>query len=98
MKVVGEFQADAIVRGTIIEFLDELDEFSDQGAKQLKVRVYAKVEFYDKVKNKVLWEEVRLEGWGRYDSDGAEVTRDDAKETALEMLAKEIIDRTVSSW
>jgi len=98
MKVVGEFQADAVVNGTIVEFLDELDEFSGAGAKQLKIRVFANVKFFDKTKNKAIWEEEGIEGWGRYDSDGSEVTREDGKEKALEMLAKEIIDRTVSDW
>jgi len=100
MKVVGEFQADAVVNGTIVDVIDEADEYTrDEKAKKFKIRIIAHVKFFDRVKNRVLWEEERLEGWDRYDADGTgEVTREQAKEKALEMLAKEIIDRTVAGW
>ena len=101
MKVVGEFQADAVVRGTIVDVIDEADEYSkNEVAQQFKIRIFAKVTFFDRVKNRAIWEEERLEGWARYDASGSAdgVTRDDGKEAALDMLAKEIIDRTVAGW
>jgi len=101
MKVVGEFQADAVVRGTIVDVIDEADEYSrDEVAKQFKIRVLANVSFFDRVKNRPLWEEDRLEGWARYDASGSSDgdTREEGKEKALDMLAKEIIDRTVAGW
>jgi len=103
MKVVGEFQADAVVRGVIIDVIDEADEYSSsEQAKQFKVRIFADVVFFDRVKNRPLWEEKNLEGWARYDASGSggaeSVSRDEAKEQALDMLAKEIIDKTVAGW
>jgi len=98
MKVVGEFQADAVVKGVILDVIDEADEYSkDEVASQFKIRILARVEFFDQVKNRTMWEEERLEGWARYDASG-EVPREEGKEKALDMLAKEIIDRTVAGW
>ena len=104
MKVVGEFQADAVVNGTIIDVIDEADEYSrDEVAAQFRIRIIAHVTFYDRVKNKVIWEEERLEGWARYDAPGSavsedSVSREEGKIKALDMLAKEIIDKTVAGW
>ena len=104
MKIVGEFQADAVVNGTIIDVIDEADVYSrDEVANQFKIRVIAHVSFFDRVKNRIIWEEERLEGWARYDSEGSSggeesVSREEGKEKALDMLAKEIIDKTVTGW
>ncbi len=101
MQVVGEFQADAVVRGTIVDVLDEADEYSrSEQAKQFRLRIFADVTFFDRVKNRALWEQANMEGWARYDAGGGadSITREEAKEKAIEMLAKEIIDKTVSGW
>ncbi len=103
MRIVGELQADALVQGTIVEFIDEADAFTrSEKAEQFRVRIYADVKFMDRVKNKALWEEQHMEGWGRYDAPGATggegKTRDDAIEDALKMLSDEIIDKTVAGW
>ncbi len=98
MKVVSEFQADAIVDGTIIDIIEEADTFSkDEQADQFKIRVFAEVQFFDRKKNNVIWEEKRMEGWARFDASDVS-SRELGIEEALEMLAKEIIDKTVSGW
>ncbi|MFC1606640.1 LPS assembly lipoprotein LptE [Candidatus Latescibacterota bacterium] len=103
MKITAEAQADALVLGTITDFIDEADSFSrDEQAKQFKVYIYAEVKFLDVAKNEPLWEESRMEGWGLYDAPGAAggegKSRDDAIEEALSKLAKDIIDNTVAGW
>lgn len=103
MKIAGEFQADALVQGVIVEFIDEADTFSkDEKSDQFKIHIYADVKFFDRVKNKAIWEESRMEGWGRYDGPGSTAdetkSRDDAIMDALKMLSDEIIDKTVAGW
>ena len=104
MKIVGEFQADAVVNGTIIDVIEEADVYSkDEVADQFKIRIIAHVSFFDRVKNRTIWEEERIEGWARYDASGSavggdSVMREEGKGKALEMLAKEIIDKTVAGW
>ena len=98
MKVVGESQSDAVVYGTIVNVRDEADTYSSsEQAKQFKIRIFADVRFFDRRKNKALWEEKGLEGWARYDASSSS-TREDAKTEALKMLAGLIIDKTVAGW
>jgi len=104
MKVVGEFQADAVVRGTIIDVVNQADEFTrEERAETFRITIIAQVEFFDRAKNRVIWREERMEGWARYDAaggsaEGVNSTREDAIEDAADMLAKEIIDKTVAGW
>lgn len=104
MKIANESQADAVVRGTIVDVIDEADQFTkDEKAQQFKIRIFAHVQFFDRVKNRVVWEEDRIEGWARYDAgsssgSGDSVNRDQGIQLALDMLAKEIIDKTVAGW
>ncbi len=98
MKVVGEFQADAVVYGTIVDVVEQAETFSqDENAEQFKIRIFADVTFFDRKKNQAIWEEKQIEGWANYDANDLSA-RDDGIEEALEMLAKEIIDKTVSGW
>jgi len=100
MKITGEFQADAVINGTVVNVIDEADEFSrDEQAKQFRLRIIADVAFFDRIKNRIIIEEKGIEGWARYDaSGGGGISREEAKLQALDMLAKEIIDKTVTGW
>jgi hypothetical protein len=98
MKVVNESQADAVVMGRIVEVINEADTYSkSEQAKQFKIHIYADVQFFDRRKNRALWEEKRLEGWARYDASNPS-SRQDAVRQALQMLASLIIDKTVAGW
>ena len=96
--MVGEFQADAVVRGTIVDVVDEAEAYSKEtSAEEFRIRVIARVEFFDRVRNRALWEEGRMEGEATYDA-GDLTARNEAIGEALAMLAREIIDKTVSGW
>ena len=98
MKVVSEFQADAIVSGTIVDIMDSEDTYSkDEAAEKFRITVYANVTFFDRKKNLEIWSEKNMEGWAVYDASNT-AAREEAILEALEMLAKEIIDKTVSGW
>ena len=98
MKVVGEFQADAIVNGTIVDVIEEADIYSKkEEAEQFRIRIFADVTFFDRKKNNIIWEGKRIEGWALFDATDPDSREDGIKE-ALEMLAKEIIDKTLAGW
>ena len=98
MKVVGEFQSDAVVRGTIVDIIDGPATYSkDEKAELFKISIYADVQFFDQKKNQIIWEEKRIEGWANYDATDPSA-REKGITEALEMLAKEIIDKTASGW
>ena len=104
MIIAGEFQADAVVNGSIVDVIDEADVYSkDEVGEQFIIRIFANVTFYDRIKNRIIWEGNNVEGWARYDASGSSagestVEREEAKNEALDMLAKEIIDETVTGW
>lgn len=98
LNVVGELQADAIVNGTIVDIIEEADIYSkEEEAEQFKIRIFADVTFFDHKKNNIIWEGKRMEGWALFDSADPDSREESIKE-ALEMLAKEIIDKTVTGW
>lgn len=98
MKIINESQADAVVIGRIVEVINEADTYSkNEQAKQFKVHIYADVQFFDRRKNRPLWEEKRMEGWARYDASSPS-SRQDAVTQALQMLASLIVDKTVAGW
>ncbi len=98
MKVVTESRADAIVNGIIVNVRDEADTYSRQEqATQFRLRILADVQFHDRVKNQVIWEEKGVEGWARYDSSNP-AAREEAKSEASKMLANEIIDKILAGW
>jgi len=98
MQIVRESQADAVVNGTIVNVRDEADTYSSsEKAKQFRLRIIADIQFYDRVKNRVIYEEKGIEGWARYDASNASA-REDAKSDASKMLANQIIDKIVAGW
>lgn len=98
MKVVSEFQADAIVTGTIVDVIEEAETYSkDEQAEQFKIRIFADVTFFDRKKNRVIWEEKNMEGWANFNATDPS-SREEGINEALDMLAKQIIDNTVSGW
>ena len=98
MKIINESQADAVVIGRIVEVINEADTYSkNEQAKQFKLHIYADVQFFDRRKNRPLWEEKRMEGWARYDASSPS-SRQDAVTQALQMLASLIVDKTVAGW
>ena len=98
MKIVAENDADAVVTGKIKDVFESADSFSKgEVAKQFKIQVFAEVTFFDIKKNKAIWEESNMEGWARYNADDP-AAREGALKEALQMLAKDIIDKTVSGW
>lgn len=98
MDVVSEFNADAIVNGTIVDVVEMPATYSkEEEAEQFRITVYANVQFFDRKRNEVIWEEQNMEGWANF-AAGDISAREDGLQEALEMLAKEIIDKTVSGW
>ena len=98
MKVVGEFQADAVVQGTITDVVDEAEAYTESAsAKLFRIRIYAHVTFFDRRQNRAMWDDPAMEGEAEYDPSNLSA-REEAIRQATQLLAKEIIDRTVAGW
>jgi len=96
LKIAGQRQADALIQGTILRIIDSADAYDrNETASDFRLTIEVKVIFEDVKKRKNLWEETWSQ-WGRYDQSGT--SRDDAIAEAVDKLAAEIINRTVSGW
>lgn len=109
LRVSSQAGADAVVRGQILEARDEPFTYtSNETARQYRFRIRVLASYYDKTKQKVLWERP-IEGWGVYAAPGVEggvgtagsapsAGREGGRREAAAMIAREIVERMVSGW
>lgn len=99
LRVVDEDLADAILQGTVVEVVEDPFTYGDQ-ADQFQISVFVNVVFYDTREKKALWEMERMRGYGIYSAGGArENNRQAGINVALQMLARDVVDRTqVGGW
>ena len=100
LKVVDRTRADSMISGRIVEIREEPFTYTaDERAKQWKVRIFVQVAYEDVRKKETRWEEETLEGWGVYEVvTGDPSERQEGVDAAIQMLAEEILDRTVAGW
>jgi hypothetical protein len=101
MRVVGEKEADSILRGVVVLYERPVISYDASGdPREYKVRVVAKLSYEDLTRNEIVWED-DVEGWAVY-SEGGEggdlSTEDEAKEYAFEKLAQDVLSKTVQGW
>ncbi|MDP8208517.1 MAG: LptE family protein [Candidatus Electryonea clarkiae] len=95
LKIKDIKNADSVLNGTIIRIGDVPSTYNaDETVDEYKITVSVQVSFEDKIKGKIIWEEI-VSGWGIYPSDGV---RDEGMEKAVEKLAEDILNKTVSGW
>lgn len=101
LRVVGESDADSIIRGTVIIYERPVMSYDASGnPREYKVRVVAHVSYVDLTKNETVWEE-DVEGWSVYSlsAEGGEATTEEAARTvAFEKLAQDVLSKTVQGW
>lgn len=101
LRVVGEAEADAIIRGTVIVYERPVISYDASGnPREYKVRVVAHLSYEDLTKNETVWEE-DVEGWAVYsvsDGGGELTTEEDARAVAFEKLAQDVLSKTVQGW
>jgi hypothetical protein len=96
LRVVDQGKADALIRGTILEARDEPFTYTSQEeARQYRFRIEASVSYYDKQRQRTVWEKA-IGGWGVYSASTGE--RERGRQAAAGMLAHEIIERVVGGW
>ncbi|MCG3155895.1 MAG: hypothetical protein DKINENOH_02503 [bacterium] len=99
LKIADRRVADAIVSGTILRLNEQAGVYTAQEQVQ-EIRVYltVKIKCDDVKKRKVLWEE-ELTQFGAYVPGGANSgDRQSAINSAIDKIATEVLNRTVSGW
>ncbi len=100
LRVVEEDRADAVVQGVVLEVKEEPFTYGQPGAEQYRISVFVKMAFYDARQKQTLWEMERARGYGIYDATRQrDLARTEGIGAALQMLAKDIVDRAqVGGW
>jgi hypothetical protein len=101
LRVVGEDEADSILRGAVVAYERPVVSYDAGGNPQeYKVRVVASLVYEDVTRTSTVWEG-EVEGWAVYsDSGGANelTTEDEARDVAFEKLAEDVLAKTVQGW
>ena len=101
LRVVGEEQADSILRGTVVLYERPVISYDASGnPREYRVRVVARLSYEDLTLNEVVWEE-DVEGWAVYSEmgDGGDLkSEEQAREYAFEKLAQDVLSKTVQGW
>jgi len=93
LKIAGEQGADSILKGTIMSINDVTGQYNESEiASDFKINITVRVTYEDLKNRKTLWEETWTQ-FGTYNN-----SREDGIDEALEKLATEIINQTVSGW
>jgi hypothetical protein len=101
LRVVGEEQADSIIRGAVLLYERPVVSYDAAGSpNEYKVRVVASLTYEDLTRNEIVWEG-EVEGWALYSLDGSAgtlTTEEEARLYAFQKLAQDVLAKTVQSW
>lgn len=104
LKIMDEDDADSILHGTLLRIEDVPYTYEGEGEAQnfsvgeYKLTLIVNLEYYDQVKGEVIWTQ-EVSGWGTYDYvTGAPDEREDGFAEAIDKLAQDILNLTVSGW
>ncbi len=99
LKIDDRRNADSTLEGKLLRIEDRAGAYNAQESAQ-EMRVYVTIEasFFDRKKNKIIWKD-NLTQWGVYDpNQSGDESRALGISEALDKLATEILNRTVSGW
>ena len=99
-RIVDMRQADAVIVGTITDIQEESVAFSE-GTMAREVRLWIEVDVrFETVETRdVIWEENQLRTFGDYAIDtGSDIDREPAIALAIEKMAEEILNQSISGW
>ncbi|MCK9430362.1 MAG: LPS assembly lipoprotein LptE [Candidatus Omnitrophica bacterium] len=109
LKPVKEDQADLVLKGELIEYRkDPLSYTSDsEDVTEYRINIYVNLKLWDKKENKIMWEENNFNGNYSYfvknstinpGNNVVVVSEGAAVNSAVEDLARRIVERTVEQW
>ncbi len=101
LRVVGEEEADSVVRGAVINYERPVVSYDAQGnPKEYKVRVIARLSYANLRSKETEWEG-DVEGWAVYNVDpdtGELSTEVEARLAAIVNLSQDVLSKTVQGW
>ncbi len=101
LSIVGEDEAESILRGTIVRYSRPVLSYDAGGnPREYKVSIVAKLSYEDLTSSTIMWED-EIMGWAVYSvtgEDGELTTEEEAQERAFEKIAQDVVSRTVQAW
>lgn len=98
LKVTERRGADSVLEGTIVIIQDRAGSYtSNEKVADIQVFVTVTVKYEDIVKRKTIWEDEIVQ-WGTFNPDLGTDSREIAINEAIDKIANEILNKSVSSW
>jgi hypothetical protein len=98
LKISDRRGADSVLEGSVLFIEDRAGAYtSDEQVSDIQVIVTVTAKYEDIVKRKTVWEEEIVQ-WGTFDPDSGTDSRETAINEAVEKIANEILNKSVSSW
>ena len=98
LRITDRRNADSLIEGTILRVEDRAGTFtSDERVQDIQIFITAKVKYEDLKKRKIMWEE-EITQWGTFNPDDREESRDKGIAEAIQKIATEILNKSVSGW
>jgi outer membrane lipopolysaccharide assembly protein LptE/RlpB len=104
LRIVSERDADAVLRGTITDYRNQVFGYTQQErATEYEVILTAQIVFRDQVKKRDLWKEDAFTVRTTYNvspvgTSGEARTEADAQQEVANKLADQIMSRTIQGW
>lgn len=100
LKVVDARDADSIITGTIEDVREESLSFQQgENIRETRIWIFARVRYEDVRRQKVIWEEPRMQTWGIFEaSTGTDADRQPGLESAINKMADDILNKTIAGW
>ncbi|MFC1569674.1 LPS assembly lipoprotein LptE [bacterium] len=96
LKIADPGNADALLHGVITSIREPVGQYdANETASDFRVSLSIKASFEDMHQREVRWEG-NFSDFGTYDN--IETTREDAIKEAVDKIAEDIINKTVSDW
>ena len=99
LKIADRRTADAMVNGTLLRVVEQAGAYTkSEQVQEIRVTVTVQIKFEDVKKRKVIWEE-NLTQFGTYaPGDATSGDRESAIKQAVDKIAAEVINKSVSDW
>lgn len=98
LQVTDKSHADSMIEGIIVSIPDEPNAvIKGEAVTTKKITITVKVSYEDEKLKKKMWEK-ELSNWGVYEISGGPARRQTAITAAIDKLAEDIVNETVSGW
>ncbi len=99
LKIADRRAADAIVNGTLLRVTEQAGVYTrSEQVQEIRVTLTVQIKYEDVKKRKVLWEETLMQFGAYSPGDATSGDRESAIKQAVDKIAAEVLNKSVSDW